>query len=92
MWRRSKRLSQDEVDRVGRCHGLPDACVQMGRRANQRSGAAKHGGRVNRPGVEALYLAMETETAVREYQQVSTLLPPGTLMSYQLTAPPVVDF
>lgn len=56
------------------------------------AGAGKHGGRVNRPGVEALYLALETETAVREYQQVSTLLPPGTLTSYQLTAAPVVDF
>ncbi len=56
------------------------------------AGAATHGGRVNRPGVEALYLALETETAIREYQQVSTLLPPGTLTSYQLTAVPVVDF
>lgn len=64
----------------------------MGRRTNQRGGAATHGGRVNRPGVEALYLALETETAIREYQQVSTLLPPGTLTSYQLTAAPVVDF
>lgn len=56
------------------------------------AGAAKHGGRANRPGVDALYLALETETAVREYQQVSTLLPPGTLTSYQLTAAPMVDF
>lgn len=56
------------------------------------AGAGAHGGRANRPGVEALYLAMETETAIREYQQVSTLLPPGTLTSYQLTAVPVVDF
>lgn len=56
------------------------------------AGAAKHGGRVNRPGVDALYLAMQTETAILEYQQVSTLLPPGTLTSYQLTATPVVDF
>jgi RES domain-containing protein len=56
------------------------------------AGAAKLGGRANRPGVEALYLALETETAVREYQQVSTLLPPGTLTSYKLTAAPVVDF
>jgi RES domain-containing protein len=56
------------------------------------AGAGKHGGRVNRPGVEALYLALETETAIREYQQVSTLLPPGTLTSYQLTVAPVVDF
>ena len=43
------------------------------------AGAGKHGGRVNRSGLDALYLAMETETAIREYQQVSTLLPPGTL-------------
>lgn len=49
------------------------------------AGAAKHGGRANRPGVEALYLAMEAETAIREYQQVSTLLPPGTLTSYQVS-------
>jgi RES domain-containing protein len=56
------------------------------------AGAAKHGGRVNRPGVEALYLAMDVDTAVREYQQVSTLLPPGTLTSYQLTVTSVVDF
>ena len=56
------------------------------------AGAAKHGGRANRPGVTALYLAMETETALREYQQVSTLLPPGTLTSYELTISQVVDF
>lgn len=56
------------------------------------AGAAKQGGRANRPGVEALYLAMQTETALREYQQVSTLLPPCTLTSYQLTVSPVVDF
>jgi RES domain-containing protein len=40
------------------------------------AGAAKHGGRVNRPGVAALYLALDIETAVKEFQQVSTLLPP----------------
>ena len=56
------------------------------------AGAAKHGGRANRPGIEALYLAKDIATAVSEYQQVSTLLPPGTLTSYQLTAAPVVDF
>jgi RES domain-containing protein len=56
------------------------------------AGAAKHGGRVNRPGVAALYLALDIETAVKEYQQVSTLLPPGTLVSYQLTMGPVADF
>ncbi len=56
------------------------------------AGAGKHGGRANRQGVEALYLAMETATAIHEYQQVSSLLPPGTLTSYQLTIDPVVDF
>lgn len=56
------------------------------------AGAAKHGGRANRPGVAALYLALDTETAVKEYQQVSPLLPPGTLVSYQITAGMIADF
>ena len=56
------------------------------------AGAAKHGGRANRPGVEALYLAMQPATAIDEYKQASTLLPPGTLTSYQVTVTPVVDF
>ena len=53
--------------------------------------AARHGGRANRPGVRALYLALETETAVREYEQISTLLPPGTLVSYEVKIERVVD-
>ena len=56
------------------------------------AGAAKHGGRANRPGVDALYLALETHTAIDEYQQASALLPPGTLTAYKLTVDPVVDF
>lgn len=56
------------------------------------AGAARHGGRANRPGVEALYLALDVDTAVREYRQVSTLLPPGTLVSYQIAVGPVADF
>ncbi len=56
------------------------------------AGAARHGGRANRPGVPALYLALDVETAIKEYQQVSTLLPPGTLVSYQVTVDKVVDF
>ncbi len=56
------------------------------------AGAAKHGGRVNRPGIEALYLSLDTNTAILEYKQVSTLLQPGMLTSYQLTAAPIVDF
>lgn len=56
------------------------------------AGAAAHGGRANRPGVAALYLALEPETAVREYQQLSPLMPPGTLVSYTVRLEPVVDF
>lgn len=56
------------------------------------AGAGKHGGRANRPDVDTRYLALETETAIREFQQVSTLPPPGMLTSYQLTVAPVVDF
>lgn len=55
-------------------------------------GSAKHGGRANRPGVDALYLALETQTAIGEYQQASTLLPPGTLTTYKLTIAPIIDF
>lgn len=56
------------------------------------AGAALHGGRANRPGTAALYLALDTQTAILEYQQVSSLLPPGTLVSYQVHAAPIVDF
>ena len=56
------------------------------------AGAASHGGRVNRPGVEALYLALEVQTAIDEYKQVSTLLPPGTFVTYEVSAAPIVDF
>ncbi|OHC74974.1 MAG: RES protein [Rhodospirillales bacterium RIFCSPLOWO2_12_FULL_58_28] len=56
------------------------------------AGAAMHGGRANRPGVPAIYLALDTETAVREYRQASALLPPGTLVSYQITVGDVADF
>lgn len=56
------------------------------------AGAATHGGRVNRPGTSALYLALEAETAIREYRQTSTLLPPGTLVSYTVQVAPIVDF
>lgn len=56
------------------------------------AGVGKHGGRANRPGIDAIYLALETQAAINEYQQTSTLLPPGTLTSYKLSATPVVDF
>ena len=56
------------------------------------AGAAANGGRANRTGTQALYLALESDTAVREYQQLSPLMPPGTLVSYTVHVAPVVDF
>jgi RES domain-containing protein len=56
------------------------------------AGAALSGGRANRPGVAAPYLSHEAQTAIDEYQQLSPLLPPGTLVSYKVTAEPIIDF
>ena len=56
------------------------------------AGAAAHGGRANRPGLATLYLALAPETAIAEYQQLSTLMPPGTLVAYTVKLDPVVDF
>lgn len=56
------------------------------------AGAAQRGGRFNRPGVHALYLADSTETALAEYQQLDSLLPPCTLVTYGVTLQRVVDF
>lgn len=56
------------------------------------AGAALYGGRANRPGVEALYLALDHETAIEEYKQLSPLMPPGTLVTYQLHIRAVVNF
>jgi RES domain-containing protein len=56
------------------------------------AGAALQGGRANRKGVEALYLSTEYETAIDEYRQVSSLLTPGTLVSYDVEIAEVADF
>jgi RES domain-containing protein len=56
------------------------------------AGAAHNGGRFNRPGVEALYLSVQVETALAEYGQGSSLPPPGTLAAYRVRADDVVDF
>lgn len=55
------------------------------------AGAAAHGGRFNRPGLEALYLSLDAVTALAEYQQTSPHLPPGTICSYAAHLPPLVD-
>lgn len=56
------------------------------------SGAAKQGGRANRQGVPALYLAADTATAIAEYRQTSSILPPGLLVSYDVNLARVADF
>jgi RES domain-containing protein len=56
------------------------------------AGAARFGGRLNRPGVPALYLSLETATALAEYQQLAPLLPPGVIVAYQVKLEQVVDF
>jgi RES domain-containing protein len=65
---------------------------KWGTAATSGAGAVVHGGRANRPGIRALYLALEFDTAVREYQQLSSLMPPGTLVSYTVHVVPVADF
>jgi RES domain-containing protein len=56
------------------------------------AGAARHGGRMNRPGTEALYLAADIETAAAEFKQASPVLPPGMLVSYHVMLDDVADF
>ena len=55
------------------------------------AGAASAGGRFNRPGVEALYLSAEPETALAEYKQGSSLPRPATLAAYELDLRYVID-
>ena len=56
------------------------------------AGAALHGGRANRKGLAALYLSLDSTTAVAEYQQLSKLMPPGPLVSYTVRLESIVDF
>ncbi len=42
------------------------------------------GGRFNRPGNAALYLAADPVTALAEYAQGALIAPPGTLVAYQM--------
>lgn len=55
------------------------------------AGAARHGGRFNAPGVEALYLSAEVATAQAEYQQDDSLMPPGTLVTYRVKLAKIAD-
>jgi RES domain-containing protein len=56
------------------------------------AGAGRFGGRANRPGVDALYLSIDVETALSEYQQLDALLPPALVVSYLVNVDRVVDF
>lgn len=56
------------------------------------AGAGKHGGRANRPGVNALYLSLELETALVEYRHLDALLPPALMVSYRVNVGPIIDF
>lgn len=53
-------------------------------------GAARHGGRWNRPGQAALYLSREVETAFAEYQQELGTRP-GTFVAYDVGGARVHD-
>lgn len=56
------------------------------------AGAARFGGRFNRPGTDAIYLSVRIETAAAEYQQDDPLIPPGTLVAYRVALSRFVDF
>jgi len=55
------------------------------------AGAASGGGRFNRPGIEALYLSAEPDTALAEYRQGSSLPRPATLAAYEIDLTEVID-
>lgn len=52
---------------------------------------AEAGGRFTRPGVEALYLGMDPETALAEYAQGDSRLEPAILVTYVLHLPRIAD-
>ncbi|WP_268133539.1 RES family NAD+ phosphorylase [Metapseudomonas furukawaii] len=45
-------------------------------------GAARQGGRFNRPDQEALYLSLDEATALAEYKQDNPWLRPGTICTF----------
>ncbi|SAI73124.1 Uncharacterized conserved protein [Bordetella ansorpii] len=55
------------------------------------AGAARQGGRFNRPGQEALYLSVDDATALAEYRQDNPWLPPGTICTFFVRGVRVAD-
>jgi RES domain-containing protein len=54
------------------------------------AGAARHGGRFNEPGMEALYISEDYITAIAEYEQELGIRP-GTLCAYDVDLRGIVD-
>lgn len=54
-------------------------------------GAARQGGRFNRPGQEALYLSLDEATALAEYRQDNPWLRPGTICTFFVSGLKVAD-
>lgn len=54
------------------------------------AGATRHGGRFNKPGVEALYISEDYITAISEYEQELGIRP-GTLCAYDVAIEGIVD-
>ena len=54
-------------------------------------GAAREGGRFNRPDQEALYLSEDEATALAEYKQDNPWLPPGTVCTFFVDQLQVAD-
>lgn len=54
-------------------------------------GAARQGGRFNRPDQEALYLALDESTALAEYKQDNPWLRPGTICTFFINGLHVAD-
>ena len=54
------------------------------------TGAARHGGRYNAPGIAALYLSEDLLTAIAEYEQELGIRP-GTFCAYDIDVAEMVD-
>jgi RES domain-containing protein len=55
------------------------------------AGAARAGGRFNRPGCSALYLSLDQATSAAEYQQDNELTEPYLQVAYVANLPDLVD-
>lgn len=91
-WSHTKPDSPDDSAPLPCCGTLSGAQPQVGLSPTSGAGAATQGGRLNRKGVDALYLSLEADTALAEYKQTTALLPPGTIASYQVELSQIVDF